>query len=449
MEFSLRSLCRTLSNLACPSYCAVLGLVALSVPARAYDEFSHEWITRNSIDYLRDHSHTFSETGTWIRSMGLSRGFAEDALVRSVVDTDYRRDLWLGGWFHPVLSGAQSDGIVISFTSLFHFLNVTIPGTYWNYDGYAYYHSTQQGNDSYLSYVSVNVQGRYSTALGGKAPGRDETHEPNLGTYDLGFKGTRKDWRRLFDAAPAWDAVFPPSTVPAQIAYAVMLGSERSSSDSSDTWTEDLPLVTGLFSTTHFLRKYWRGEVAELPREWLLLGMVMHLTQDATVPQHAQGTSDNCHPEYEDWIDRANCGSTTSMDRSAYFDGSYQGPQGSCGQLYDADLVTLILSENPDLAATSELPLPERMIKTAQISAQWKWHSAPGYRSTHLPGGQEFQARECEELLSIQAVKDRARFQYNLAVAETVALFEKAAHDYEPMHPIAPWTRLLSVFDGS
>lgn len=423
----------------------MLGLIVLSSTARAYDEYSHEWITRSALDYLRDHSHVYPETDVWVRDMGLQRGFAEDALVRSVVDTDYRPDLWLKALFHAPFVGAESGGTLALFTCFFHFLNVTTPGDYWEHDGYAYRHSTKQGYDRYLDLVSVGTAAQVSTALGGAAPEGMRLPSPDLGTYDEGFNGTQKEWKKMFDGGPASRVVFPPSTVPAQIAYGLMLQSDRAGRDKTDVWTVDLPVITGLVATRDLKRSYWRGEIAGLPRAWDQLGIALHLTQDATVPHHVEGTSDNCHREYEAWLDQLTCGSRTAMDHGGYYDGTYSGYREGCGQLYDGALVARILNERPDLAADSDLSVAERMVQVAEISAQWKWRTAHGHRYTQFPGSPRYKAKTCSGLLSIQAVRDQAKYQYNLAIAETAALFEKAAHEYESAHRLDPPAQLADI----
>jgi hypothetical protein len=421
-------------------------ILAFSAPlAHAYDEYSHEWITRSALDYLREHSHEFPETDAWVQKLGPQRGFAEEALVRSVVDTDYRADVWLDAWFHSPFVGAYSDGAVTVFTTLFHFLNVTVPGDYWDHDGFAYRHSTQQGNDTYLNYFSVSVEGDQSPPLGGRAPADEVYHGANLGVYNTGFKGKRRDWRDLFMDSFGGDAVFPPSTVPAQIAYNTMLRSNRATNDSTDAWSQNLPLVTGLFSTEYFQRNYWRGEISGLPQDWDLLGMVMHLTQDATVPFHVEGTSDNCHPEYESMLDQVTCASTESMDRSAYYNGTYSGARAGCGALYDPELVGEILSQYPAMSARSGDPIAARMVEVAMVSSQWKWRTHHNHRYTTLPDGATYKGKQCSDLFSIQAVMDQAKFHYNLAIAETVAIFESAAHDYEPAHAYDPPSQLAQI----
>jgi hypothetical protein len=242
----------------------------------------------------------------------------------------------------------------------------------------------------------------------------------------------------MFDGASASDAVFPPSTVPAEIAYQLMLKSDRTQTNMTDSWAMDLPLVTGIFSTENLSRSYWRGQVEGLPEAWDLLGMTMHLTQDATVPQHTEGTSDNCHPEYESMIDDIVCGAKSPLDRNRYYDGSYGGPRPGCGLLYDADLVAEIIGEFPGLAPGTSITIEQRIVEVAERSAAWRWETSNGNRFTHLPDGHDYTAKECTGILNEKLVRDQANYQYNFAIAQTVSLFEQAAHDYELSHEYVP-----------
>jgi hypothetical protein len=228
-------------------------------------------------------------------------------------------------------------------------------------------------------------------------------------------------------------AVFPPSYVPAEIAYARMLDSPRAAADSVESWEETQTLVESVLSNGKLQRSFWRGEAAGLPQYLDLLGMVMHLTQDATVPHHVEDTSDRCHPEYEKMVDLLACGSGKPLSYESYYDGSYARGAASCDHLYDADLVQGFLAEDGMLAPTSQISVSERMIQLAKRTSQWDWR-APGVGggyATRLPDEQFFQASSCEEILSEPAVQAQAKIQFNLAVAETVALFEVAAHEYE------------------
>jgi hypothetical protein len=422
---------------------ACLGLVAISLlhasPAVAYDEYSHEWITRAALEYLRTHPHHYGNTDAWVSAIGPSGSFGEEALVRAVVDTDYKTDNWLSAIFHPQFAGAASGSIIALFTTMFHFLNVTVPGEYWTHDGYAYKHSTKQGNDKYLDYFTVSVLGEDSLSLGGRAPSSDRPPGTPLGVYNTGFKGTQHDWRKMFfEGNSAGDAIFPPSSVPANLAFKAMLSSSRATSDQVESWTEKLPIIKSLFSTENINRTYWRGQVMGLPSGWDLLGMVVHLSQDTTVPHHVEGTSDNCHPEYEAMLDELTCNSHAMMDYSEYYNGKYAGPRPGCGLLYDPALVEVILGENPWLYNDGG-DVEARMVSLAEISAEWKWATGKNSRSTVLPSRESFEGASCAALFAIPTVMDQGTFQYNLAIAATVSIIESAAHVYEagPDSPLA------------
>ncbi len=427
-----------------------LLLFQVSKPAYGYDEYTHEWITRNALTYLKTHKHAYPETDLWLRGLDSNEGFMEATLVRAVVDTDYKTDMWLNAWFHPPFVGGISGKLADIFTTMFHFLNVSVKGDYWDYDGYAYRHTTKKGNDSYLNEPSVTVWGSYSRPLGGLfAPGHNVVHGTELGPYRDGFKGSTADWNNLFfynnDAS---DAVFPPSNVPGQLAFNKMLVSARSTSNMTDSWNEDLPLISGVFSTDHVNRHYWRGEIEGMPKDLDLLGMTMHLTQDATVPHHVEGTSDNCHPEYEAMVDRMACNTAGALNYGQYYDGSYDGAvEARCNFLYDAALVDQVFTDHRSIDALLNTSVHDRMQQVAFITSRWDWKQ---HGSTELPDGRIYVQKDCGKMLSIQAVRQQAKYQYNMAIAATVVLFEVAAHQYETRHaPRAPIiTRIFELLSA-
>jgi hypothetical protein len=417
-----------------------LGFLAVSIclpsASRAYDEYSHEWITRSAFTYLRTNPHFYPETKLWLDDLGGDADYLEEVLVRGVVDTDYRSDLWLDAWFHGLIEGSDSDNFVADFTTMFHFLTVITPGEYWDYDGYSYRDGTKKGNDKYLGLPIIKVLGANSFALGGSPVSGHEIHGAVLGPYSAEFKGTEKDWKKLyFGDNLASHAVMPPSYVPAEIAYQKMLGSSRSPADTRESWTEASPLVKTIFGNAHLTRQYWRGEVATLPEYVDLLALVMHLNQDATVPHHVEDTSDRCHVEYEKAVDQLACGTTGKLDYTNYYNGTFGSGGAYCGELYDPSLVTQIISELSLMDASDLLSVKDRMIRIALQTARWDWRvSSKKAYATLLPNGDLFTSKTCQAILSQQEVQEQAKYQFNLAIAATVALFETAAHEYETLH---------------
>src|SRR5262249_37552143 len=159
----------------------------------------------------------------------------EELLIRATVDADYRPDNYLSTWFHSRFNGASSGKNSSVFTSIFHFINVTSKGRYWDFDGYSYRKSTQQGFDGYLGLPGIVVRGDLSRPLGGRNAAH-ASHGVDIGTYDLGFKGGVRDWRKLFQSKRSvTEVVYPPADVPAQLAFDGMLHSERVASTLSDS----------------------------------------------------------------------------------------------------------------------------------------------------------------------------------------------------------------------
>lgn len=411
--------------------------------AYAFSEYTHEWATRNAMSYMRTRANFFPETRAWTRELGNDEDYMEESLVRAVVDADYRLDAWLESVFHKPFAGARNSvGLVNLFTTMFHHLNVNAKGRYWEYDGYAYKHSTGSGNDAYLDLPTVVVKGGLSVALGG-TDARHPVHGIPLGVYRDGFRGTDADWRRMyFDGASAADAYFPPANVPAQRAFALMLASDRARLTEAESWNESFPLVVGLTSSVSLARHYWRGEIADLPKGFDLLGVTIHMMQDVAMPHHVEGTADQCHPELEALIDDLACG-IEGADKKQYYDGSYGGsPEagryGHCDRIYDPVMVERVFKEHPSLDPRRPMSVSDRIKALAFISSRWQWgvpEESVDFIGSILPNGKMYTGDRCSDFMAIPAIRDAAKYQYNLAVAATVSIFESAAHEYEKLHP--------------
>lgn len=125
-----------------------LSLISLS-PAYAFNVTTHHQILRSALTYLRTHGTQHAQTVGWIK-----QPFFERTLARTLVDADYYDDLWLDAWYYRPFAGGR-DGTFSMLTSLYHFTNVTKPGSYWRYDGYAYQNTDGLGLDALLQRVDI------------------------------------------------------------------------------------------------------------------------------------------------------------------------------------------------------------------------------------------------------------------------------------------------------
>lgn len=420
----------------------LLAVLICLVPATSYafDSITHEAITYSAFRHLETHAHLSPATDRWTSSIGRDRRFLEDLLARATVDADYHNDIWADGRFHLPFTGASNGQESSQFTTLMHYVNVTAPGRYWDYDGYSYLRSSRNGIDSYLNFPSLVPRGDLSVPLGGENTGYP-AHGIGPGAMRLGFRGSDEEWRELYDRnTPMGQVVFPPADVVAQTNFEAMLRSERSASSFTESWEETNPLVSGVFSTLHRRRHYWRGQIAGLPEGLDLLGTAFHMAQDISVPQHAQGTADNCHQELESLADRLTCGTSTDPDMSAYFDGSFGSEPPDCQHLYDPELVERIRAEVHELDPGTPLSVRERIQAVARQSARWTWgtlHDGSSTMATRLPDGKVLIGDSCGELMKNEAVHRQLSYHYNLAVAITLTLFEDAALRFEDMHALS------------
>ena len=107
----------------------------VSASAFAYTPVGHEQITKAALHYLggldNDASH-------WLVRDPESARKIERALTHAAVEPDYVPDMWGKVLGYGPVTGMKNGASIAAFSSLFHFMNVTRPGRYWDYDGFAY-----------------------------------------------------------------------------------------------------------------------------------------------------------------------------------------------------------------------------------------------------------------------------------------------------------------------
>jgi hypothetical protein len=409
------------------SWAFALAGILLSSSAGAYGPFSHDRITRDAIAYLRGGEHAFPETARWLDAA--PPGELEDLLARAVIDVDYRPDTWLKAWFHPDFMGGTDGKVVGSFTTLYHYIDITRKGVWWNHDGYSYARSTRRGYDSEWNDVSLDVRTELSRPLGGSNPAH-KLYGANLGPYKLGFRGTEADWERIYRPGIGAEKVtYPPADVPAELAYRAMLASPPATENLTQGWGDTMPLVSSVFGTTRMYRQYERSELTGLPRDLDQLGMTLHMAQDMTVPQHTRITIENCHPDYENAADVMNAYGA-KPDTSAYDRGTFgRDTYPRAHALYDPEMVARFVKTPGPLDATTPLSIQQRLYNVAAWSSMWIFDNS-GKPWTYSPETGEVRANDCAALFRNPAIAARLRYQYNLAVAVSAAIFEKAAHEW-------------------
>ena len=413
---------------------AWIGIQPFMSSAWAYNSYSHNRITRLAIQYLQNNPNFYPESQKWFSANTQDEFLIQETLVRSNIDTDYRPDFWFTSEFHAPAMGVYYDSLLYTFTSIQHFLDTTRPGKFWKLDGYSFSRSSKQGKDEILIIPSVKASGGLSTTLGGNYP---EFSLPGvrIPPYFAGFLGTQADWQNFyFKGTDIRDVVFPPAMVPADLAFQTMLASPRAAETTLYNWDFNLPVIT-LAGTSHLTRHFMRGEVRGLPKELDALGITIHLIQDLTVPQHTLGTLDLCHSEYEILSDELE-GQVpyAQIDFLKYQSGFYIGERPFISGLYDETLVKKFLSDHlkyPPLDHDSTISLPDRIISVAQSTGKWGWAKrAKGYETT-LPSGSLYTGVSCNDLMTRGEVRTFVKRNFNYAIAATVFILEKAAHEYE------------------
>jgi hypothetical protein len=419
--------------------CVSLSILWLSFPVHAFNSLLHEQIIKSMFQYLNAQQKISPATKKWL-NLGRSidpqgQNQIERVLIRATVDVDYQPDLWMSSWYRSPFAGGQVKYLGM-LTSLYHFLNVTKPGAFWEYDGYAYRHTDGIGNDSYLGMTGMKIRGDLSFPLGGRV--YDDAQRRGvayLGSYRDGFKGSEGDWQQFFFTGPAAKAVLPPSDIPAQRAYQLFLASKRALKNQLEEWDSLLPVAAGYVFLKKIKHHYWRQEIVGLPLALDSLGVTLHMLQDLGVPHHAQGLAGYCHLELEEIADELACDIGKKPDliayQTGYFDSILSPP---CQKLYDPNLVTSILRSSARIKMQNKLEIRNILIEIAQKSAQWQFGKLDKQlMATRLPDGTFISGSNCD-IFRQKKVFSQIKFQYNMAVAYSFFVFEKALQEWEDLN---------------
>ena len=399
-------------------FCMQLGVVLMGGSAFAYTPIGHEQITKAALRYL---AHLDWSASRWLPQDEAARALVENAISHAVVEPDYAPNAWGKVVGYGPVAGMKSGASSISaFSSLFHFINVTRPGIYWDYDGFAYRDHRGLDNDLLLGLPFSSILGDLSTGLS---------------LYRWGFKGTNADWRSLFwGRGNSKRAVFPPAYVPAEIALQRFLAAPIAEQDSQESQFIDFPVITGLFKGVKIHRQYLHDHLKGLPDAIGEFGTALHMAQDMCVPHHTLATLDFCHQEFEETNDVLNCRlEHKRLPYGRYEYGVFSGAL-DCHELYDPVLVERLLREAPPFQLHNGMSLSERLQKLAIITAHWQWgdpSESVDPIGTVLPDGKVFTGDHCSDIFKEPAVREQVRLQYNLAVAASVAFAEIVVESYE------------------
>lgn len=388
---------------------------------------------KTSYAWIRAHHSEFPFASRWIHEPEF-----DDILIRANVDADYMPNVWLGSFIFKDVFAASSFGILNPFSTLFHHINMTQKGRYWDYDGYSFSGSSRRGRDLFPMIPSVFLDTRRSSPIGGQSP-LNGMYLTDIGAYKQGFKGTEQEWQKLYGNSPALSSVtFPPAYVPAELAWQQVLKSPRSQTAVYRQWQDEIPTI-GLEGTSFPSRLYWRREIPGLPQDLELLGLAIHLVQDMVVPQHVRATADLCHVELEEVFDELACEGTGIPDewikaQKEFVLGTYdtQGALPECQALADPDLIRKKLGAYSFLRPNTAHTAGEMALLVAQESSQWTFGKTwLGPFWTRLPSGQTIKGNSCLQIVSRPEVAQEIREKYALAVAVTVRMLELAARSYE------------------
>lgn len=344
----------------------------------------------------------------------------ERLLVRAVIDADYQEDLWFDAWYYKPFAGGKTDALGM-LTSLYHFTNVTKPGRYWRYDGYAYRNTEGLGNDAFLGLLGLNIRGDLSM------PMQKYASHQILG--------------------PIADATLPPSYLIAQDAFNEMLASSQSAFNQRKTWIRKLRYTDDYILSSGFDHLYASEEIAGLPQDLQKLGTVMHMAQDLAMPHHAQGIAGLCHTAIENYMNELICQGAEKPSDEIYELGNFDDARmPDCQALYNVNAVEKLMATDPLFDIHSEFSLEDRLIRLAESSALLRVRPRDDRNanavSISIEDGVLFSGT-CDEIRS-QAIRSLAGRQYAWATAATVMLLELSAYEYGRSGLCAPCQSVMN-----
>lgn len=387
----------------------LLVLIQSSV-SHSFNAATHHQILKSALTFIRTHKSQNATMSEWLALAQRKSGKdnldpLERLLLRPLVDADYQDDLWFGAWYHPPFAGGKADTLGM-LTSLYHFTNVTKAGRYWRYDGYSYENSSKLGNDAMLGISGLKIKLDLSPTL------RKYVDEPIQSVAD---------------------ATMPPSYLLAVDAFEDTIYSSLSRESKRTTWSKDLIFATNFIMTDKFKHKFASEEIGGLPSKMQSLGIALHIAQDLAMPHHAQGIAGLCHNVLETYVDSLLCPAGVEVKTDSYDNGTFDETHlQNCQELYDAQEIEALINENPALSASSKMPLEDRLIELAFMSAEYK--VAPLNRRKKALKIQRDDrtifSGSCKEIPKSQAMFRVAKNQYQLATAATVMLIELAARNY-------------------
>jgi len=417
----------------------VSALMVKAPYSHAFTAIGHEQILRAAFLHMQKSAVLSKSLNSWESALSPQElSLFERGLSRSIIDLDYLPDLWGDVVTYGPVAAAKQDSTIIMFTSLFHYINVTKPGEFWEYDGFAYRNFWGLGNDQLLALPLSSIRAEISPPLGGKDTADSKALHPRLGAYQYEFKGSNKDWYDLYySPGSAKLAVFPPAYVPATLAWHQYLMSKRAADSTVNHWIRKFQVVEAFLKGSEITRMYARYQIRSLPEKIDHLGIVLHMVQDMGVPQHTQGTIDFCHRELEEMVDHLLCKQNPKHhEYRTFLYGTYSEPL-PCLSLYDPKFVDKMLNTAPPLNLNVKQRIGERLRGIAKITNHWRWGdpiNSLDSIGTQLPDGKVFTGNSCAEVLAHPIVREQIRLQFNFAVASTIAILQHAINEYEAQH---------------
>lgn len=377
----------------------------------AFNTQTHHQILKSALIYLRTHVTQNPLTREWL--MLAEKNITESnpdpierLFIRSIIDTDYQDDLWIESWYLKPISAGRTN-VLGMLTSLYHFTNVTKPGRYWEYDGYAYQNTEGLGNDAYLGQMGLEV--------------RVDLSKP-MQKYASEQKNTLLS-----------EVSMPPSYIIAADAFKEAISSWPSKKNERTIWQKEITYAQSYVLNSWTYHQYASEEILALPSQLQKLGIAMHMAQDLAMPHHAQGIAGQCHSELESYVDGLLCETGIDVSNDLYDSGIFdEDPVPSCQKLNAVGHIEKLIAHNPIFDVESGMTLEERLIKIAQMSAEVRVSSLNRSDNSMT---MEFKDKilfsdSCDQIKNSESLAVIASRQYEIATAATVMLIELAASQY-------------------
>ena len=336
---------------------------------------THIRTVQDAVSFMKGSQAT--ETEKWIISFLEYRSQLGNADFTGYVgnknrDTDNFKDTEMDGWWCFASCTFSIVGVdFANYTSFWHFLTLSRPGRYNNYDGYSYRYSLP---DDFWGLNGVTKSYLYNRHCNNEGKAGNSISYPSSGSL-----GVKSGYRQRY----------------------VYNGSLYNSTTPSGNYDDYQDII---WEPLNNAAVYWYGRALRNRSgspassgnvnyyDLGLLGHALHMAGDANVPQHLWNTLSHYHSDYEGWVNSI---------RATLYD-----------QAMVNDLVREFFALYPDL-------------RTVSLNTMMLYFANSSYQETYALWIDTDSMNSTTQAIML----DRAKKQYNRSVALNVLMMVKYVYD--------------------